>query len=166
MGDGHAQVITQAKTVPQPMTAQRMRTAVVPVIVVLQRSDMDQPFCRQFDALDKQAELLNAGHHAIQLFANPLAEVIQQFHFDQFPFGLFGALLALRAVIAQRGQFLQMLFGFPFGQQGVQQAVDGQVRVAADGGGKVAVAVAGQCIMAFLLWAVDRLLHAAEHGVV
>ena len=58
------------------------------------------------------------------------------------------------------------LCGFAFGEQRIDQAVDGEVGIAADRRGEVAVALAGQGVVAVFLGAVDGALQAAEHGVV
>ena len=81
-------------------------------------------------------------------------------------FGGLGPLLAVGPVAAQRHQLVVVVARLGLGENRIQQPVDRQVGIAADGRGEMAVALAGQGVVAFFLGAVDRPLQRAEHGEV
>ena len=52
-GHGHLEHVSQSKAVAGAKSGQRVGRAVVAVVVVLQRADVDQPLCRDVDSLGK-----------------------------------------------------------------------------------------------------------------
>ena len=141
-----------------------MADAFVAVAVVRERFERDEPFGGQFKPLHEQTERLDAGDHRVHLLARAGTEEEQQFELHEFPLGRLCPTFQKRAFLAQPRQ--------PFGRrtaaagQQVERPVDGEVGIAADGRCVVAVAVAGQRIVAILLRPIDGPREAAEHGVV
>ena len=127
---------------------------------------MDQALGRQLEPLNKQPEALHAGHHGVHLLSDPPAEVGQQLELGQITFGRFGAILALGAVFSQNDHLAEVADGLAAGDNRLQQPVNGQVGIAADRRGEMAVALAGQRVVLLFFRTVDRPLHRAQHCIV
>ncbi len=98
--------------------------------------------------------------------ADFVGHVVEQFHLLELALGFGGPLLAFAAVVAIGQELVHPLLGLLAAVELVDEAVDREVRVAADRRGEVAVAIARQCVVTFFLGAVGRSLHRAERGIV
>ena len=127
---------------------------------------MDHSFRRELRSLHKEAEVLDAGDHPVHRLADTGRQVRQQLDLLQLALGFLGSLLAFAAMLAQQHLLAEVIERLLAGRQGVKHAMHGQVRVAANRRGEVAVVLAVESVVPFIGRAIDRLLHAAEHGVV
>ena len=89
-----------------------MRAAVEGVKIVAQGVGVDQAFGRQFEPLHEQPETLDAGHHAVHLLADAVAEIGQQLELGEFAFGRFGPLLAVGAMLAEHQPLVEIVARF------------------------------------------------------
>ena len=123
-------------------------------------------------AANEDAEVGDRGDDGFGFFADAVGEQLQEFDTGQFTFGFGGVLLHEVAVLAQLGELVEVgkvpsgFLGESAGEVGLEQAVDGEVGVAADGAGEVAVMFGSQGVVGHGSRAVLGTLHALEDGQV
>ena len=160
----HADPVAQPEGIARSPADERVAGPLKAVAVVRERFERDEPFGRHFEPLHKQTEGLDSGHHRVHLLARARAEEEEQLELHEFPLGRLGAAFEERAFLAQSRQSVGRRASAA-GQQ-VERPVNGEIGIAADGRCVVAVAVAGQRVVAILLRTIDGPREAAEHGVV
>ena len=124
-----------------------------------------QPFDRQLHEPAEEAEILDADDDRMELLADLPLQVGQQLDADQLPLGRLGPAFGPRAVLAQDDQLVGVAPRLLPLQDRRHLAVRDQVGIAPDRRREVAVIVAGQRVMPFLLGGVDRLLEAPQEAV-
>ena len=120
-------------------------------VTVGEIAGIDESVDGKFDAAAEDAELLDAGDDRVENLVALIFEQHQQFDFRELPFRSRRAAFRVRAVRAEFDclDFSQADFLFPLLDDGIDQAVDRQVGVAADRAGEVAVILDGQSEVAF-----------------
>ena len=72
VGHLYSNDVAQPIAIAAAIAGQAVRGAVVAIVVVGQRIDVDQPFGRQLDALREEAEVLDADDDGVHRLADPL----------------------------------------------------------------------------------------------
>ena len=111
---------------------------------------------------NEEAEVGHAGDFAFEYFADFIAHVIGFQPVFHVAAGIVGAAFAERGVYAQSLPAFAWRVGLLV-QHGFDGAVDGQVGIAADGGGEVSVCFVGKAEVSVAMRFVNCLLHGAQH---
>src|SRR5690606_34482250 len=74
----HAHWIAQPIRIARAESADRVARAVVAVVIVRQRRDMDEALGGQFDARYEETKLLNASDNPLQFQADLVGKVVEQ----------------------------------------------------------------------------------------
>ena len=169
-GDFDVNLIAESILVACAATDERMGRLFVIVEVFGQGGDRDEAFGGEFDPLAVEAEVLDAGDDGGHLLADACGEVGEELDFDQFAFGVGGAAFGARAMLGEcrkplRVGFEQRFELFPVGEQ-PHDPMNGQVGIAADRTGVVAVVFAGEGVVPQILDRVFGLFHTAEESIV
>src|ERR1035437_2081550 len=137
---------------------------LISVLVAGQGVDGHQAFDEQVRQFHKEAVLGGGDDQRGEILADAVGHELDLLPLDEFALGVGGAAFGLRALVGQR---LEVFFagGRLAGEDGAQQAVHHQVRIAADGRGEVRIGFGGQGEVADVFRAVARLPQGAQHQV-
>src|SRR5436190_15177209 len=142
--DLDANDIAQPIAVAAAIAGESVCLFVEPIEVIVERIDVNQTFRRQLDALDEEAEILDARDHRIHRLADSLGEIAQQLDLLQLALGRLGPLLALAALVAEHDHPLQIIDRSLAAGQRLDHPVDRQVRIATDRRREMAIVLLGQ----------------------
>lgn len=132
-GDPDTNPVSEAELVVGSETGKRPGGAIELVFVVGQFLDGDQAFCGQIDALGKDPKGLDARDHGVHFHADFIVEVVEQFQFFEFPFGLFGSPFEIAAMDAEAGESVETGNGSFAIDEVADHPVNDQVGIPANG---------------------------------
>ena len=99
---GHDDADLVAKRVGTPVGAKRVAETVILHVVARDRGDMDESADLEVDEVDEESEVRDFRDDGVELLASPLVEGLLEvavlLDFQKRPFGVVGALFALRAL--------------------------------------------------------------------
>ena len=166
LGQGDFHGIAQAVDLAAVLAAQGIRRFIKFVIVVGEQGNMDQAFDAVFQAYE-EAERRNARNVGFKGLADEGQHVLALLEVVRFPFGFDGNAFARAGLVGSDGMVRQGLLRFFLGQLApalvlADQAVDHEVRVAADRRREMGITFRSQAEVAGIGRRIAGLLHGAQ----